>query len=223
MAILLRVVGIPARFAVGFGPGEHNLFTGYYDVRESDAHSWVEVDYPGVGWIDYDPTFGVPDAAPGLAARFIASQVFAAIGRFLSHAIPGPLREAARAVGRAVATAARWWRAAGLVILLAAATFLLIRRRRRRKRTARLTGAAAAFASLCGTFERRGRARLPHRTPSEHLEWLLSDDPAARRASEDVEHIIRTFERERFARRPPDEGEVAASLEAADRLRELVR
>ena len=49
MAILLRSVGIPTRFAVGFDVGSHNLLTGYYDVHESDAHAWVEVAYPGIG------------------------------------------------------------------------------------------------------------------------------------------------------------------------------
>jgi len=64
MAVLLRAEGIPTRIVTGYGPGERNPFTGYYDVRYSDAHAWVEVFYPQLGWISYDPTFGVP-AIPG--------------------------------------------------------------------------------------------------------------------------------------------------------------
>jgi protein-glutamine gamma-glutamyltransferase len=223
MAILLRAVGIPTRFVVGFGPGEHNLFTGYYDVLESDAHSWVEVDYTGVGWVEYDPTFGVPDAAPGLGTRFIATQMFAAVARFLSHALPGPARAAARAVGRAIDAAARSWPVVAGVVLSAAGLLIAARRRRKRRRDPPLAGVAAAFASLCDTFARRGRARPAHRTPSEHLETLLSEDALAREASIDVERIIRAFERERFAARPPEEEEVTESLAAAARIRERVR
>src|SRR5262249_30221051 len=60
MTLMLRASGVPARLVTGFGPGERNLFTGYWEVRNSDAHAWVEVFYPGHGWVPYDPTFGVP-------------------------------------------------------------------------------------------------------------------------------------------------------------------
>src|SRR5439155_7956083 len=102
MIVLLRAVGIPARMAVGFDPGHYNPLTGYYEVRESDAHSWVEVEYPGVGWIQYDPTHVVPVATPGLWSRFVGPQVIAAIGRFLSRVTPAPVRVAARGIGVAL-------------------------------------------------------------------------------------------------------------------------
>ena len=47
MAVLLRADGIPTRIVTGYGPGERNPFTGYYEVRDSDAHAWVEVLLPG--------------------------------------------------------------------------------------------------------------------------------------------------------------------------------
>ncbi|MFP3090519.1 hypothetical protein LQZ21_09355 [Treponema sp. TIM-1] len=59
MALLLRSLGIPARVAVGFFlDPETNTFN-YYPVRSSMAHAWVEVYYPGYGWIEYDPTSGI--------------------------------------------------------------------------------------------------------------------------------------------------------------------
>jgi tetratricopeptide (TPR) repeat protein len=56
MALLLRSLGIPTRVAAGFfiDPGT-NTFN-YYPVRSDMAHAWVEVCYPGYGWIEYDPT-----------------------------------------------------------------------------------------------------------------------------------------------------------------------
>ena len=56
MAIMLRSLGIPARIVNGFRTGEFNDLTSQYLVRASDAHSWVEVFFPGYGWIAFDPT-----------------------------------------------------------------------------------------------------------------------------------------------------------------------
>ncbi|MDR1374634.1 MAG: hypothetical protein LBJ24_06655 [Treponema sp.] len=56
MTILLRSLGIPARAVVGFFvEPELNTFD-YYPVRANMAHAWVEVRYPGYGWVEYDPT-----------------------------------------------------------------------------------------------------------------------------------------------------------------------
>jgi protein-glutamine gamma-glutamyltransferase len=56
MAVMLRVLGIPARVANGFQTGEFNDVSAEYIVRASDAHSWVEAYFPGQGWISFDPT-----------------------------------------------------------------------------------------------------------------------------------------------------------------------
>jgi len=63
MAVMLRAAGVPARIVNGFRGGEFNDLTGNYLVRGRDAHSWVEVYFPGQGWAAFDPT---PSAiAPG--------------------------------------------------------------------------------------------------------------------------------------------------------------
>lgn len=56
MAVMLRTLRIPARVVNGFRRGEFNQLTGQYVVRGRDAHSWVEVYFPGYGWITFDPT-----------------------------------------------------------------------------------------------------------------------------------------------------------------------
>lgn len=56
MTVMLRAIGIPARYVTGFLPGEYNDVGGDYIVRESDAHAWVEVFFPEYGWITFDPT-----------------------------------------------------------------------------------------------------------------------------------------------------------------------
>ena len=69
MAIMLRTLGIPTREVNGFLPGEYNDLGEDYMVRASDAHSWVEVYFPGSGWFTFDPT--PPGAEPegGFLAR----------------------------------------------------------------------------------------------------------------------------------------------------------
>ena len=57
MAILLREAGVPTRLAQGFLPGERTA-DGKETVMNAGAHAWVEVYFPGYGWIDFDPTGG---------------------------------------------------------------------------------------------------------------------------------------------------------------------
>ena len=56
MVVMLRTLGIPARYVTGFLPGEFNDLGQDYIIRASDAHSWVEVYFPQYGWITFDPT-----------------------------------------------------------------------------------------------------------------------------------------------------------------------
>src|SRR5579864_8712307 len=69
MAIMLRALGIPTREVNGFLPGEYNDLGEDYIVRASDAHSWVEVYFPGTGWLTFDPTPPGAEAQGGVFAR----------------------------------------------------------------------------------------------------------------------------------------------------------
>ncbi len=57
MAVMLRTQGIATRVVNGFLPGEYNTAAGAFTVRQSDAHSWVEVYFPQTNsWVTFDPT-----------------------------------------------------------------------------------------------------------------------------------------------------------------------
>jgi transglutaminase-like putative cysteine protease len=56
MAMMLRLLGIPARVAAGFVPGHYR--DGVWRVTDHDAHTWVEVWFRGYGWLPFDPTPG---------------------------------------------------------------------------------------------------------------------------------------------------------------------
>jgi transglutaminase-like putative cysteine protease len=66
MAVLLRASGVPARIAYGFLPGQRNA-DGVEVVNGAAMFWWVEVYFPGSGWIEFDPTGGgrgQPSAIP---------------------------------------------------------------------------------------------------------------------------------------------------------------
>ena len=147
MALMLRMVGIPARVVSGFSPGSLNRDTGEYRVRDLDAHSWVEVYFSGIGWVTFDPT---PAAAPadrpggsGDSARGLGDAAGGISGG--DGASPAGDRPAGSGAGASRGEGGGFpfvpVLAAGVLALAAAA--LVLRRRRRA-----LTGAAATEASL---------------------------------------------------------------------------
>ena len=65
MTVLLRASGVPARFVQGFLPGSVAERTGIEEIRNVNAHAWVEAYFPGHGWVLFDPTGGfVSQAEP---------------------------------------------------------------------------------------------------------------------------------------------------------------
>ena len=72
-AAMARSLGIPARVAVGFTPGEvDGADPTEFHVLGRHAHAWPEVWFQGVGWVPFEPTpgRGIPDASTytGVAA-----------------------------------------------------------------------------------------------------------------------------------------------------------
>ncbi len=76
MAIMLRTQGIATRIVNGFQQGEYNETADVYIVKQKDAHSWVEVYFPGENaWIPFDPTpfagqFDDSTATSGIFGKF---------------------------------------------------------------------------------------------------------------------------------------------------------
>nr|WP_233711649.1 transglutaminaseTgpA domain-containing protein [Lederbergia citrisecunda] len=62
MVVMLRSIGIPARWAKGYAAGQYYGETDgtdrVYKVTNNEAHSWVEVFFPTQGWVPFEPTIG---------------------------------------------------------------------------------------------------------------------------------------------------------------------
>ena len=60
MVVLARAAGLPARLVVGYASGAALRTEGTfrYTVTEAEAHSWVEIYVPELGWIEFEPTSG---------------------------------------------------------------------------------------------------------------------------------------------------------------------
>jgi transglutaminase-like putative cysteine protease len=59
--VLLRAVGVPARLAVGFAEGESEIVSDEFTVLRKHGHAWPEVFFPGVGWVEFEPTVTYPE------------------------------------------------------------------------------------------------------------------------------------------------------------------
>jgi transglutaminase-like putative cysteine protease len=223
MAILLRSVGIPARVVTGYGPGQRNPFTGYFEVRQSDAHAWVEVLYPHYGWMPYDPTFGVPFAAHPWGS-LVGQEIFQALAGAM-HAVPAPVRRTVGSTVHAVAAAGRAlagvWPVGLLVIGLAA--WGVLRRRRHPRRARAPDDIGRAFEDLVETLAAAGVPRNPACTPAELLERASADPAIGTDLVRSATVVVRTFERARYAPagERPDPAEVARARDEAARARAL--
>ncbi len=88
--LLMRALGVPARYTVGFAPGRFNPFTGYYEVMNTDAMSLGEVFFPGYGWLTFNPVPGMPLFPPSIEEN----QTFNALRSFwqwVAGFLPSPI------------------------------------------------------------------------------------------------------------------------------------
>jgi hypothetical protein len=60
MAVLARAAGLPARIVIGYTSGDYDLQAAKYIVRKENAHSWAEIYFEGIGWVEFEPTAGQP-------------------------------------------------------------------------------------------------------------------------------------------------------------------
>jgi len=75
--MMMRSLGVPARYVVGYAPGSYDKARGGYLIRQVDAHAWAEFWIKGAGWIPVDPTpgFRFPMTTASGVARLATARV----------------------------------------------------------------------------------------------------------------------------------------------------
>jgi transglutaminase-like putative cysteine protease len=152
LTVMLRTQGVPARLATGYVPGERDQIAGVWKVRASDAHAWVEVWFPQVGWQAFDPTASVPLAGDSSRSTIGSGLVDGADAAFRSHSAALTAIAAA-----AIATLALW------------RIGRLLAHRRRRGRWGLLQDRFSAVAGARG-------APTGVTNPSRAARWTSADD-----------------------------------------------
>jgi transglutaminase-like putative cysteine protease len=221
MAVMARTLGIPARVAVGFLPGERQR-SGSYRISLRDAHAWPELYFSGIGWMRFEPT---PATRSGSLPRWAAPLPAVApptgspspttTGAAPSN--PALADDATSGSGGngfdAAALLARVpWRvvAAAAVLLAVLASPLVTSRlvRRRRWRGARTPGeyAEAAWRTLAERLTDLG-VEWPRSATPRQVEQRIGEG-LSRPGAEALHRLARAVEQARYAR-PGQSGPVA--------------
>jgi transglutaminase-like putative cysteine protease len=214
MTVMLRAVGVPARFATGFQPGDRNPISGVWDVRLSDAHAWVEAWVPGAGWVTFDPTGAVPLAVSNEPSSSIplvqlARWAGAAVAGLVPDGLSTSIREAPAAAGALLA---------GLLALVGLGVGLTGRRRRRADTPDH------PFGRLTALLTTEGVPREPWQTPREYTARVRLRRPEL--ADDDLDTVLADEERRRYAAEapaPPSPAAEAAVARLAQRLADAAR
>ena len=172
MALMLRMLGVPARVAVGFTAGTWK--GGVWTVTDYQAHAWVEAWFAGYGWLTFDPTpgRGTLSAVYTLASDSADAVAALGTGRFLDfdQVFRARPRSAQTPVAAAPADTkgVAWWLVAIPAVPLAAAGLVLgaklVRRTRRLRRRDPRRLAWGVRAELVDALADRGLAVAPHAT-----------------------------------------------------------
>jgi transglutaminase-like putative cysteine protease len=163
-ALLLRSLDIPTRLATGYATGDYDPVLNQAVVRERDAHAWVEVWFPGYGWVPVDPTPGV---SPLAATRFPNHWAAGGVARLIPHLSVGAPMAAVGSLGVVAAIPP-----AIAVAVLAVLAYAWLRRRawRRGRRAAR--GESELLRLYERVQRRMRRRRAPPETPREYLDAM---------------------------------------------------
>lgn len=169
MVVLLRAAEIPSRLVTGYASGTLNPLTGLYEVRNSDAHAWVEVFFPGVGWVEFESTPGFPDTAT-LGAPALRRWVWQDVAELLRArlrvlAVRSPAAARLVETASALAHGALWAGIALAGVLAVAGTRLIVGSRQPAERPGGDLG--EIYRRMCAMLARRGWRRVPSETVDE--------------------------------------------------------
>ncbi len=207
MVVMLRAVGVPARYVRGYSVRERD--EGVYHVLESDGHAWPEVFFPGYGWVEFEPTGG--EAPLNRPRSQEGDEPNPVPDRNRDRPMPDELDPAydfERADSLLDAEAAvelsLWqrlgaWKWVGLALIVLGMPAIVLLTVRRRRQIEGLSVAARVYEDLVNWVKRLLRIEpLSHQTPNEYAGVVAQQVPRSRQA---VERIAGLYVEERFGGR----------------------
>ena len=218
MAVLMRHMGVPARIAEGFLPGAVDPSTGIEPIPFSNAHAWVEVYFPGFGWVPFDPTGGgVAQLAPlpsGPPLPSAAPRASASVGPRASQAAREPGDpDRTGAIGSTNRGSAGPLVVVGLLLLLIVGAIAFIAWQRAPRRT---TTADGAYGMVTRMTSRLGFGPRPTQTVYEFTGSLSEMLPGSR---PELQTVARAKVESAYGRAILGEEGIATLLAAQRRLR----
>jgi hypothetical protein len=203
MVVMLRSVGVPARYVRGYSQGTRE--EGVYRVLEKDGHAWPEVFFPGYGWVEFEPTAGEPvlirprtqdDEAGGALDDRNRDNPFRDPGIMPEDLGPDELGSWTTPTPEPfLQILGRWsgWILAAAALGLAVMSLLIFRRR---QRIEGLSVPERVYADLVNWVKRLlGIKPLAHQTPHEYASEVAWTVPGGR---ESIERIADLYVQERF-------------------------
>jgi transglutaminase-like putative cysteine protease len=193
MTVMARTLGLPARVAVGYAPGDR-VRVGVYEVREKNAHAWAEIYFPGYGWQIFEATKSiapvdraagagvVPPVQPPPSGSDAGKNAFEGKDLGEVSTLPSfePVPEGFQAGGQKPSDDARsgnaWVFVALLVLLLAIVAWRLLRARRRLRF---LAPGDRQWQRLTLAADRAGVAQRPQTVYEYAAGWLEEQIPPA--------------------------------------------
>ena len=217
MAVMARTIGLPSRLVMGYASGLYDLELGQFQVTEADAHSWVEIYFPEIGWVEFEPTGGLP------AIRRLADATTLEFAEPQPLSLP-PLQKAPVNwlpwVGRAAAL---------LAVLLAVIASGLLAEAWRLRRLSPQAMLLALYRRLYGHGRRLDLPHYPGDTPHDFAQvlgdevtslgrssrWEQQLSPAGQQAQELVDEYARSI----YSPHPPGAEGQLRTIRAWQRLR----
>jgi transglutaminase-like putative cysteine protease len=198
MALMARSLGLPARVAVGWAPGEA-VGDDLWLVREAQAHAWVEIYFPHYGWQIFEATKSIDPRfirSPGTDGDPIAPPTGEGfdvwfqedLERALQQRGQIPVLPSANPVEGAidptdpapapVEEGSRQGNALVMIVLVAgAAVVIFFQARRSRRRWRLLPAGDRAWQHLTLAADRAGVGPRPSETIYEYAGWLEEQLP----------------------------------------------
>jgi transglutaminase-like putative cysteine protease len=227
LTLMLRSIGVPARLTVGFSPGEFNPFTGFYVVRNTDAHAITEI-YTEYGWFGFNPIPGyelLPPSIEQTETFSVLQQLWQWVAGWLPSPVTGFVNQVMdaiagifnRIIGFFSALLSQGWLGALLTLLIVTGlgflgwlTWAGLRAWHYQRWLRGLPPMEAQYQRMLYLLANQGYPKSPAQTPLEYATQAHTYHPAPR--AEAIQAISEAYVRWRYGGHAPNLSQVRGWL-----------